>query len=119
MPDTSNPIEAGAGSRPLVPEGYHTVTPWIISRDTAGLIEFVEHLLLGQTPLVYRLHGRLSAGSENLPDIPAIHQHFVGIIYRSVHRVPRGPASCRSLVSSMVKMRADAPARIGSGITRS
>jgi PhnB protein len=42
LPDTSNPIEAGAGSRPPVPEGYHTVTPWIISRDTAGLIEFVE-----------------------------------------------------------------------------
>ena len=42
MPDTTNPIEAGAGSRPPVPEGYHTVTPWIISRDTVGLIEFVE-----------------------------------------------------------------------------
>jgi uncharacterized glyoxalase superfamily protein PhnB len=41
LPDMSNPTEAGAGSRP-VPEGYHTVTPWIISRDTAGLIEFVE-----------------------------------------------------------------------------
>jgi PhnB protein len=25
-----------------IPEGYHTVTPWIISRDTAGLIEFVK-----------------------------------------------------------------------------
>jgi uncharacterized glyoxalase superfamily protein PhnB len=24
-----------------VPEGYHTVTPWIISRDTSRLIEFV------------------------------------------------------------------------------
>jgi PhnB protein len=24
-----------------VPEGYHTVTPWIISRDTAGLIDFM------------------------------------------------------------------------------
>jgi uncharacterized glyoxalase superfamily protein PhnB len=24
-----------------IPEGYHTVTPWIISRDTASLIEFV------------------------------------------------------------------------------
>jgi len=24
-----------------IPEGYYTVTPWIISRDTAGLIEFV------------------------------------------------------------------------------
>jgi PhnB protein len=25
-----------------IPEGYHTVTPWVISRDTAGLIEFVK-----------------------------------------------------------------------------
>ena len=25
-----------------VPEGYSTVTPWIISRDTAGLIAFLE-----------------------------------------------------------------------------
>jgi PhnB protein len=25
-----------------VPEGYHTVTPWIISRDTAGVIDFLE-----------------------------------------------------------------------------
>ncbi len=25
-----------------IPEGYHAVTPWIISRDTAGLIEFVK-----------------------------------------------------------------------------
>lgn len=25
-----------------VPEGYHTVTPWIISRDTAGVIDFLK-----------------------------------------------------------------------------
>lgn len=24
-----------------IPEGYTTVTPWIISRDTAGLLDFV------------------------------------------------------------------------------
>ena len=24
-----------------VPEGYHTVTPWIIGKDTAGLIDFL------------------------------------------------------------------------------
>jgi len=24
-----------------IPEGYHTVTPWIISRDSARLIEFL------------------------------------------------------------------------------
>lgn len=27
---------------PHVPEGYHTVTPWMIGRDTAGLIDFLE-----------------------------------------------------------------------------
>jgi PhnB protein len=26
---------------PPIPEGYHTVTPWIISRDAAQLIEFL------------------------------------------------------------------------------
>ena len=25
-----------------IPEGYHTVTPWIISRDIAGVIEFAK-----------------------------------------------------------------------------
>jgi PhnB protein len=25
-----------------IPEGYHTVTPWIISRDSAGLIDFIK-----------------------------------------------------------------------------
>ena len=25
-----------------IPEGYHKVTPWIISRDTAGLIKFLQ-----------------------------------------------------------------------------
>jgi len=25
-----------------IPDGYHTVTPWIISRDTAGLIDYPE-----------------------------------------------------------------------------
>ena len=24
-----------------VPDGYHTVTPWVITRDTARLLEFV------------------------------------------------------------------------------
>ena len=38
MPRTSEP---GKTIRP-VPEGYSTVTPWIISGGMAGLIEFVE-----------------------------------------------------------------------------
>lgn len=41
MSERNDPGEAGAGIR-SVPEGYHAVTPWIISRNTAGLIEFVE-----------------------------------------------------------------------------
>ena len=27
---------------PSIPEGYHTVTPWIASRDTARLLDFVK-----------------------------------------------------------------------------
>ncbi len=30
-----------ARTAPGVPAGYHTVTPWIISRDTAPLLDFV------------------------------------------------------------------------------
>lgn len=30
-----------------VPEGYTTVTPWVISRDTAGLLEFVDQAFDG------------------------------------------------------------------------
>jgi len=37
----SNPGEAAAQIRP-VPEGYRTVTPWIISRDTAQPLDFVK-----------------------------------------------------------------------------
>jgi PhnB protein len=36
----SKPGESGAEIRPA-PEGYHTVTPWIVSRDTAQLLDFV------------------------------------------------------------------------------
>jgi PhnB protein len=41
VPDVDNSSEADAGIRP-VPEGYHVVTPWIISRDTARLLDFVK-----------------------------------------------------------------------------
>ena len=40
MSEGSRPGGSGAEIRP-VPEGYHTVTPWIISRDTARLLDFV------------------------------------------------------------------------------
>ena len=41
MPDANHSAEAYDGIRP-VPEGYRAVTPWIISRDTAGLLDFVK-----------------------------------------------------------------------------
>jgi PhnB protein len=37
----SKPGDSGAELR-LAPEGYLTVTPWIISRDTAQLLDFVK-----------------------------------------------------------------------------
>ena len=40
MSEGSKPDESGAEIQPA-PEGYHTVTPWIISRDTAQLLDFV------------------------------------------------------------------------------
>jgi uncharacterized glyoxalase superfamily protein PhnB len=41
VPNANHSAEAGDGIR-LVPEGYHALTPWIISRDTAGLLDFVK-----------------------------------------------------------------------------
>ena len=40
MSEGSEPGESGAEIRPA-PEDYHTITPWIISRDTAQLLDFV------------------------------------------------------------------------------
>ena len=41
MTPEPNKPDAAPKARP-VPEGYHTVTPWIISRDTAQLLDFVK-----------------------------------------------------------------------------
>jgi PhnB protein len=41
VPDLNRSDEADDGIRP-VPEGYRAVTPWIISRDTARLLDFVK-----------------------------------------------------------------------------
>ena len=41
MPDANRSAGADAGILP-VPEGYRAVTPWIVSRDTAGLLDFVK-----------------------------------------------------------------------------
>ena len=38
-PDPSDPSAGPAVQG--VPPGYHTVTPWVVSRDTAGLLAFV------------------------------------------------------------------------------
>jgi len=44
MPETGKSAEIRAGRNGVraIPEGYHTVTPWIISRDSARLIEFLK-----------------------------------------------------------------------------
>ena len=41
MQDANHSAEAADRIRP-VPEGYRVVTPWIISRDTARLLDFVK-----------------------------------------------------------------------------
>jgi len=32
----------------VVPDGYHTVTPWIIAKDAAGLVAFIENTFHGK-----------------------------------------------------------------------
>jgi PhnB protein len=41
VPDANHSVEADDGIRPVL-EGYHVVTPWIISRDTVRLMDFVK-----------------------------------------------------------------------------
>jgi PhnB protein len=41
VPDANHSAQADDEIRP-VPEGYRAITPWIISRDTAGLLDFVK-----------------------------------------------------------------------------
>jgi hypothetical protein len=41
VPDTNHSAEADDEIRP-VPDGYRAITPWIVSRDTAGLLDFVK-----------------------------------------------------------------------------
>jgi hypothetical protein len=73
--DASNPGEAGAEVR-AVPEGYHAVTPWIISRDTAGLIEFVKR----------------SFGAEEIARV----QDENGAIGHAEFRTPLASSACTS-----------------------
>jgi PhnB protein len=40
--------DAMTGTVRTIPEGYHTVTPWILSRDSAQLIAFLERAFAGQ-----------------------------------------------------------------------
>jgi hypothetical protein len=45
---------------PPIPEGYHSVTPWIISRDTAKLLDFMSKAFGAQElGLVYNEDGAI------------------------------------------------------------
>jgi PhnB protein len=75
-----------------IPEGYHTVTPWIISRDTARLLDFM-HKAFGAEELgrVYNEDGMIGHAEakmgdsivmafdakEEWPDIPCFLRLFV------------------------------------------
>ena len=61
MPDANHSAEADDGIRP-VPEGYRAVTPWIISRDTAGLLDFVKEAFGAEEIARVLNEGRLGPG---------------------------------------------------------
>ena len=57
--------------KPRIPAGYTSVTPWIISRDTARLLDFVKRAFGAQElarmteadgPIVYTLHAEFRIG---------------------------------------------------------
>ncbi|RJQ80544.1 VOC family protein [Pseudonocardiaceae bacterium YIM PH 21723] len=53
-----------------IPAGYHSVTPWIISRDAAGVIEFLKRVFdaeeLGEP--VYAENGRIGHAEVRIGD---------------------------------------------------
>ncbi len=76
-----------------IPDGYHTVTPWLISRDSARLIKFLETAFKAE-PLgdpVYGENGSIEHAElrigdsvvmlfdthEDWPDTPAYHRLFL------------------------------------------
>ena len=53
MPEVNRPDEVDDRIRP-VPEGHQAVTPWIISRDTVRLLEFIKEVFGAEE--IARLH---------------------------------------------------------------
>ena len=49
-----------------VPEGYHTVTPWVISRETAELIKFVTAAFGAEAGAWAGADSALAAGATGL-----------------------------------------------------
>jgi uncharacterized glyoxalase superfamily protein PhnB len=98
-PDANHSAEADDGIRP-VPEGYRAVTPWIVSRDTARLLDFVKEAF-GAEEIARGLnedgtigHAEFRIGDsivmafdarEGLPDTPGFFRLYVedgGAVYR-------------------------------------
>ncbi len=92
MPDANHSARADDRIRP-VPEGYRVVTPWIISRDTARLLDFVQEAF-GAEEIARVLnedgtigHAEFRIGDsivmafdarEGCPDTPAFFRLYVG-----------------------------------------
>ncbi|MEU9022983.1 VOC family protein [Actinomadura sp. NPDC048394] len=53
---------------PKAPEGYGTVTPWIVTRDTAALIRFIEDAFGGEELSRMEVDGRIGHAEARIGD---------------------------------------------------
>ncbi|GAA2146530.1 VOC family protein [Actinomadura napierensis] len=53
---------------PQAPEGYGTVTPWIVTRDTAALIGFIEEAFGGEELSRMEVDGRIGHAEARIGD---------------------------------------------------
>ncbi|MQY08862.1 VOC family protein [Actinomadura macrotermitis] len=53
---------------PQAPEGYGTVTPWIVTRDTVALIGFIEEAFGGQELSRMEVEGRIGHAEARIGD---------------------------------------------------
>ncbi|MDL4819372.1 VOC family protein [Actinomadura opuntiae] len=53
---------------PKAPEGYGTVTPWIVTRDTAALIGFIEDAFGGEELSRMEVDGRIGHAEARIGD---------------------------------------------------
>jgi len=88
------------------PAGYHTVTPWLINRDAAGLIDFILDVFEGEDLGRVEADGKIGHAEVRIGD-------SVVMLFDSRDRWPETPGFLRLYVADDAAVLARAVARGG------